>query len=241
MVRTPAVGVVALLLACATTTSEGGPESPVRLVAPGEVAWAPGGPFLLELEVRNASGSGLTLAKPAPEALQVRIYREPGGELACKTPSPAHRQYEGWAGLRVPSSKGVALKVDLWPYCRALVPGTYRYDATYVSNPVAAAGEILWTGTLVAPGGRVEIAEPAAGGSPAASGADGVATPAVAAPAEAARECVDRELAARGLNPFGDKQGTEYPGEPPADDEGRILYVAGRNAEIRRACGLGGR
>ncbi len=87
-------------------------------------------------------------------------------------------------------------------------------------------------------------AEPAAGGAePAAAGA---AEPAAGAqPAAAAepmpsaaeiRACVDKELRDRGLNAYGDPQGTHYDNGTPVEESGRILYVASRNAAIRRAC-----
>jgi hypothetical protein len=62
------------------------------------------------------------------------------------------------------------------------------------------------------------------------------------APAEAMpsvseiRACVDKELLDRGLNAYGDPKGTSYGKSPPVDESGRILYVAGRNPTIRRAC-----
>ncbi len=65
------------------------------------------------------------------------------------------------------------------------------------------------------------------------------------APAAAAQRqsCVDRELAAKGLNSFGDPEGTLYAGGTPLFDErtGRSTpreeYVYARHPEIARACG----
>ncbi len=96
-------------------------------------------------------------------------------------------------------------------------------------------------------------AEPAAGTEPATASttpdSPSAATPAAATePAASAtstepvpsaveiRACVDKELADRGLNAYGDPKGTTYDGNPPTDEYGRILYVASRNPGIRRAC-----
>lgn len=74
----------------------------------------------------------------------------------------------------------------------------------------------------------------------------GQVQPAAAPPPESAgpvpsaaeiRACVDKELADRGLNAYGDAKGTRYEsGRPPVDEFGRILYVASRNPGIRKAC-----
>ncbi len=51
------------------------------------------------------------------------------------------------------------------------------------------------------------------------------------------RACVDKELADRGLNAYGDPKGTKYAdGKTPVDEFGRILYVASKNPSIRKAC-----
>ncbi len=52
------------------------------------------------------------------------------------------------------------------------------------------------------------------------------------------RACVDRELASRGLNAYGDPAGTVYQDGAPVDEYGRVLYVASRYPAIRRACGI---
>lgn len=57
---------------------------------------------------------------------------------------------------------------------------------------------------------------------------------------DAIRACVDRELVARGLNAYGDPQGTTYQDHPPVDEGGRVLYVASRSPEIRVACKIPG-
>jgi len=87
------------------------------------------------------------------------------------------------------------------------------------------------------------------GSAPAAEGTAPAAEPGKAEPAPAAaqepavspaeiRACVDRELAARGLNAYGDPKGTVYNSGTPVDEYGRILYVASRNPAIRHVCGI---
>jgi hypothetical protein len=64
-----------------------------------------------------------------------------------------------------------------------------------------------------------------------------------APPAASARaSCVDRELAARGLNPYGDPADTMYAGGTPLFDEktgvtvDRVQYVLAHRPEIASAC-----
>lgn len=282
---------VALSFACTANHLDGGPDSAVRLDTQAAVGWEPGGPFNLELVVYNATGYRMMLVDPNKEALQVKVFRLSDGQLVCKTPNPTHKQYEGWWARPVRAASGLRLTVDIWPYCRDLTSGLYRYEAVYLANPATGVSNNVWTGTLGPQGGRIAIGaglsgdeaalaaalaapapaqepprvavEPAAP-APAASGEQAQAAagggqpgaapapekPAVAekpatpppppASPEAIRACVDRELGARGLNAYGDPQGTKYDERPPVDEGGRILYVASRNAGIRVACRIPG-
>jgi hypothetical protein len=70
-----------------------------------------------------------------------------------------------------------------------------------------------------------------------------VTRPDGAPPAASARaSCVDRELGARGLNPYGDPAGTMYAGGTPLFDErtgvtvDRVQYVLAHRPEIASAC-----
>ena len=66
-----------------------------------------------------------------------------------------------------------------------------------------------------------------------------------APPPEAAKaeSCLDRQLRSKGLNPFGDPEGTVYAGGTPLFDEksGRSTpreeYLARKHPELVRACG----
>jgi hypothetical protein len=61
-------------------------------------------------------------------------------------------------------------------------------------------------------------------------------------PAAAAQSCLDRQLAAKGLNQFGDPPDTVYPGGTPLFDEktgkrtDRAAYVFARHPDIALAC-----
>jgi hypothetical protein len=241
---------VALCLSCASTQLDGGPDSQVRLDTRDAIGWEPGGPFPLELTVYNASGHRLVLAQPRPEATQVKVFRASDGALVCKTPSPSRVTGEGWDAKGVRSSQGLQVTIDLWPYCQNLPQGVYRYELVYVANP-AAASEVVFTGTLGPRRGEIAIgpglssdeaalaaalSRPSTEGPPPASSSSAAAAPS----AQSVVACMDRELAARGLNAYGDPQGTTYPSGPPADEGGRVLYVAGRNPEIRAACHIQG-
>jgi hypothetical protein len=247
----------ALCLSCAPGQLDGGPGSPVRLDTPDAVGWEPGGPFPIELTVYNASGHRLTLVQPQPDAIQVKVFRASDGTLACRTPSPSRRTAEGWDAKNVLASQGLHVKVDLWPFCRNLAEGLYRYELIYVANP-ASASVAVFTGTLGPRNGRIAVgaglssdeaalagalalpaSEQPASTSPSPPPATASAPP-PAQSAESVKACLDRELAARGLNAYGDPEGTTYPNGPPADEGGRVLYVAGRNPEIRAACHVQG-
>jgi hypothetical protein len=64
-----------------------------------------------------------------------------------------------------------------------------------------------------------------------------------APPVATSESCLDRQLAAKGLNPFGDPEGTMYAGGTPLFNEktGRSVpreqYVFAKHPEIARACG----
>jgi hypothetical protein len=61
--------------------------------------------------------------------------------------------------------------------------------------------------------------------------------------AEAAESCLDRQLSAKGLNPFGDPPDTVYAGGTPLFNEKtgesvpREQYLFSRHPDIARACG----
>jgi hypothetical protein len=67
-----------------------------------------------------------------------------------------------------------------------------------------------------------------------------------AAPAAAAASCLDQQLAARGLNEFGDPPGTMYAGGTPLFDEAsgkrvdRKEYVLRKHPDLARACSADG-
>ncbi len=268
----------ALGLSCATAPLSGGPESPVRLDTEAAVGWEPQGPFPIDLVVYNATGQRLELVQPKAEAVQVKVFRSSDGTLACKTPAPNRQMAEGWDVKTIRNASGLKLTVDVWPYCRNLTEGVYRYEAVYAAN--GATGGTPFTGLLGPQGGQIVLqagisrdegalaavladaaahpAAPAAGGvSPSAANGEAAtgeqppaAQPASPQPAQAAaqpapssdsiRACVDKELAARGLNAYGDPQGTRYEDKPPVEEGGRILYVASRVAAIRAACRIPG-
>jgi hypothetical protein len=254
----------ALSISCAAAQHSGGAESPVRLDTQAAVGWEPGGPFNLDLTIYNATGYRIMLVQPFKESLQVKVFRASDGKLMCKTPSPTHKTYEGWFAKDVRAASGLRLLVDVWPYCRQLPQGVYRYEAVFLANPATGMSNISFTGTVGPQGGRIAVApgvstdETALAAAlaaadaevkePAAEGAAASGEPAAAAPEkpagpvnpEAIRACVDRELAARGLNAYGDPQGTRYDDRPPVDEGGRVLYVASRSPEIRIACRIPG-
>lgn len=258
----PSLAVAALLATgCATSQPAGARlQSPVRLVAPELVAWEPDGPFDLKLAVFNGLAMQIDIVEAKVEEAQVTLFR-PDGSVACKTRNPARKTYEVWAIRRLRSGTSMEIKLDLRSECRNVVPGAYRYEAMYVANNAFKASAALYQGTFTE-SGRVLVREGATklayedlraaldakpdAATPAATPGDAAPAPAVAEapapePAVSAAEiraCVDRELAARDLNAYGDPKGTSYRSGPPVDEFGRILYVASRNPAIRHVCGI---
>lgn len=61
-------------------------------------------------------------------------------------------------------------------------------------------------------------------------------------PAPLPQSCLDRQLAAKGLNSFGDPADTAYPGGTPLFDErtgkstDRAAYIFAKHPDIARAC-----
>jgi hypothetical protein len=229
----PLAAVAALSFACAARVS-GGAGSPVRLETPA-ARWEPAGPFNLELGVYNASGRTISIARPTPRALEVAVY--PAGDGArplCRTPTAPVETLEPWGAGLLEAGERRTTTVDLWPFCKGLREGEYRYEARFVAN-AARGAEALWTGRVGPEGGTIAIAPrsppPGSGSEPASAAEPGMA-------GEGIRSCVDRELARRGLNAYGDPPETSYPGGAPVQEEGRVLYVASRHPEIREICGI---
>ncbi len=111
---------------------------------------------------------------------------------------------------------------------------------TALTETAAPAAEVAQPGpasepTATEPAAAAD-ATPAKPETPAAE-PDGDGREPATSPADI-RACVDRELAGRGLNAYGDPKGTSYDSGAPVDEYGRILYVASRNPAIRRACGI---
>lgn len=256
---------VGLASACATTHSSttGGPDAPVQLQVPEVLAWEPEGPFDLKMALANGTKMTFVIAEPKVEASEVTLYR-PDGAVACRTPRAAQKTYEKWAVKQLFPGKHWELQRDLHRDCSTLQPGVYRYEASYRANAAENATNSLYQGMLGPQGGKVlvregatamkyeelvaEVQKPAETEASAVEPAADAAQPAVAGePAtEAAsqpalspteiRACVDKELRDRGLNAYGDPQGTRYDSGTPVEESGRILYVASRNATIRKAC-----
>lgn len=248
--------------ACATAHGTGGPDAPVQLVVPDVLAWEPGGPFELPLTLVNGTSMPFWIAEPKVEASDVTVYAL-GGDVVCRTPAAVQRVYEKWAATTLRPGRPRKLSRDLRDDCPALRPGVYRYEAHYRFNGVESMPNSLYRAMLGPQGGRILVREGATGmdeaamtaalratppagpsAGPSAPAADPVtaAAPAPAAAPERAlspteiRACVDRELRDRGLNAYGDSQGTTYADGVPVQESGRILYVSGRNEAIRRAC-----
>jgi hypothetical protein len=228
MGRVPWFVFALVAFACAPGRLEEGVAASVRLDTPGKVGWEPTGPFRIEAKVLNAAGRPLNLVQPESKAAQVKVFRASDGTLACQTSSPTYEAYEGSSLKSLGASKSFELVIDLGPYCSRLTPGLYRYEMVYVANRANSSAP-FWSGVVGPQGGDIEIGPGAGPPKP---------TPVATIDVDTIRVCVDRELTARGLNAYGDADGTVYEDHPPAEEGGRIFYVAARNPEIRAACGI---
>jgi hypothetical protein len=254
------------LAGCASTGSKvkGGPGSSVQLVLPEAVAWEPGDDFLIPVTVFNATKMMLQIAQPGDDSVEFALYRL-DGSVACASPKVIWHQVEPFRIQRVRPLTGMPYTAKFDPYCRDLPSGVYRYDVSFqASSPSDSFSDVVWTGHLGPLSGRLLLRTGARGlkyeelvaaleakpGSPeatataaaadAAAAAEAASTPGAAGDPAAVRACVDKELAARNLNAYGDPAGTKYAGGPPTDEYGRVLYVASRFSSIRKACGISG-
>ena len=248
---------VTVASACAAIRApRGGPGSPVQLRVPVALAWEPEGPYEIEMSLFNATGMGYTMVQAEVEATEVTIYR-PDGTVVCKTPAAVQKVYKVYAVTQLDSGAHWTLKRDLRKDCQNLSPGIYRYEASYRANNAESSG--LYQAFLGPQGGEVLVrpgassmtyddvmaalegtnadASDAGKEEPATAAAPVPAAPAPSPSVDEIHSCVDKELHDRGLNPYGDPEGTVYAnGTTPVDEFGRILYVASRNAAIRGAC-----
>jgi hypothetical protein len=254
------------LAGCASTGSKvrGGPGSTVQLVVPEAVAWEPGDDFIVPVTVFNATKMMLQIAQPGDDSVEFTLYK-PDGSRACGSPRVTWHQVEPFRIQRVRPLTGMPYKAKFDAYCQDLASGVYRYDISYhASSPSDSFTDAVWTGQLGPLSGRVLLRSGARGlkyeellaafeakeGSPeatavaaaadAAAAAEAASTPGAAGDPAAVRACVDKELAARKLNAYGDPAGTQYANGPPTDEYGRVLYVASRFSAIRKVCGISG-
>ncbi|HTN50776.1 MAG TPA: hypothetical protein VML50_00110 [Anaeromyxobacter sp.] len=248
---------VGIASGCATAhRTTGGPEAPVQLQVPEVLAWEPEGPFDIHMAVSNGTPMTLQIVQAKPEAAEVTVYRL-DGKVACQTARAMRKTYQVYYVEKLQPGRHMELALDLHRDCARLEPGVYRYEANYIANAAEGVPSSLYQATLGPQGGKVLVkrgatsmkyeellaavehpeafeALVAADAAAAASAADAAGADASAAEV---RACVDAELRGRGLNAYGDPQGTKYQ-SPPVDEPSRILYVASRNPAIRKACNI---
>jgi hypothetical protein len=223
---------------------------------PVVLAWEPEGPYEIEMSVFNAANMSFTMVQAQAEASAVTVYRL-DGTIACQTPEPVQKVYKIYAVAVLAPGSHWEVRRDLRQDCGALSSGVYSYEASYRANDAEQSG--LYRAFLGPLGGRVLVragassmtyedmlaaldgtkaTDPRDAGPDAAAGEPATASAPEPSPSVAEiHACVDKELHDRGLNAYGDPEGTVYAnGTPPVDALGRILYVASRNAAIHRAC-----
>ncbi|WP_248344747.1 hypothetical protein [Anaeromyxobacter paludicola] len=212
-------------------------------------------PHLLAVEGRDEAGHPLLCRAPKRARARAPLELRPGAsrtlvvhlEDRCAVATPG--SYTLLFSYRAPAAEGqepyevapVEVKLTVAPASAPPAPSPAPAPAAggpaeAVPSPAAPAAPA----TPAAPAPRADAA-PATPAPPASP--PGAAAPAPGPDGVAARNaCVDRELARRGLNAFGDRPGTVYAGGTPLFDErtGRTAdrheHVLSRQPSIAAAC-----
>jgi hypothetical protein len=235
----------ALALACAHRF---GAESPpdLRLITNPDVRWETGGPHDVALVLENAGSEKLRLTEPDPAQAGVTVF-EPGEKdpVCRKDPAPPADPPKV-VDLAPRERRALVVRLES---C-ALGPGEYRYEAWYVAPEARSA----WAGRVGPERGRVLVHRPEEVALPASPRAvsppDHAEAPVPSAPSSpdsrpavpplgsASLACVDRELARRGLNAWGDPASTLYPDGPPtlASEVERQRMVLERYPDLATLC-----
>jgi hypothetical protein len=184
--------------------------------------------------IRNAAGMKVSVdVWPYCASLPEGVYRYEATFVANSGNSGApFTGLIGPQGGRIAIQKGISR--DEAALAALLAESAVHPAPSAEPAPAATAPQAADQAASAGPAAAQPDASPPAVQQPAAPAAQPVANP------EAIRACVDRELAARSLNAYGDPQGTRYEDHPPVDEGGRILYVASRNAAIRAVCRIPG-
>jgi hypothetical protein len=178
--------------------------------------------------IRNASGLKVSVdVWPYCQNLTEGVYRYEAVYAANGATSGTP-----FTGLLGPQGGQIVLRAGI-SRDEAALAAALADAAAHPAAPTAGAAEPSAANGEAAKGEQPSAPQPA---SPPPSQAAAQPAPSP----DSVRACVDKELAARGLNAYGDPQGTRYEDKPPVEEGGRILYVASRVAAIRAACRIPG-
>jgi hypothetical protein len=208
--------------------------------------------------LENTGDAQTSIALPSPEQAAVVVFDAAGREPLCR--KEAEPAPPGLPLVELAERERRALVVRL-ESCH-LAPGAYRYEAAYVIPDVPGArwagrlgpehGRIVVqrsTAVIDRPASRAAVSPPGPGGT--GSGRtpepDVEVTPAPANPhlrpgvsplGPSSLSCVDRELARRGMNAWGDPAATIYPEGPPtlSSDVERQMMILERYPDIATLC-----
>lgn len=241
------VAPVALVAACAHRF--GSPaEAQLRVASNPEVRWEAAGPHELAMILENTGAASMTVPLPTEAAARVAVFAPSGEVPLCEHRPERPARSPPLVALGPRQTRAV---IVLLASCD-LAPGSYRYEAWYEIPRVPGS---QWSGRLGPERGRIVVQRPGALAPRAASRAalsppehapaPGLAPPGGArsslAPAPlspASRSCIDRELARRGLNAWGDPAATPLPDPRStfASDVERAEAVLRRYPAIATLC-----
>jgi hypothetical protein len=227
----------------------GPPRAPeLRLSTNPDVRWETDGPHDLAVILENTGAVPTALPEPSPAYASVVVFDPADAGSICRKDAAQVAESPELVDLAGRERRALVVRLDT---CE-IVPGEYRYEASYVIPEVPGS---RWSGRLGPEHGRIVVQSsgalidwPASRSAVSPPGhADAPGPPAPANPhfrravpplGPASLACVDRELAGRGLNAWGDPAATVYPEGPPtlASEVERQKMVLERYPEIANSC-----
>lgn len=239
--------VAATTVAACAHRAAGGGEAEVRLAANPDVRWETEGPHEVTVVLENAGSARVAIPEPSAAHAQVVVTEAGAARVVCHEDAALAAADAQVIDLAPRERRALAVRLES---CDP-PPGEYRYELSYV---VPQARGATWSGRVGPARGRILVQRSAAvveqpasrrtvapPRHPAPAGAAPASPhppPAVPGLGPASLACVDRELARRGLNAYGDPVATLYPDGPPvlASEVERQRLLLERYPDVATLC-----